>query len=183
MAALMIRSLTDKDWTKPFDPPKKIQVTRSGFLGSKKKLTVTVENKAQEEYAAFNPDNYRQENIETIKQLTKRPLFLCLKEKFSPYFQDTDQNSLLSADQKLTMVKACTEQFKEEIKWETQLDQIHGEAARLSLKKGKDNSTPIKKLNEQLDEIEKEVKKKSTPYLEELLSDIRSKLPLITPLS
>ena len=84
MAALMVRYLQSGEWTqdRPVNEEYKVMAKRDT---QKKQSLKQMRNLAEVEYAYHNPNNFRQENLATIRELSKDPLFQCVKNKFSCY--------------------------------------------------------------------------------------------------
>lgn len=88
VAALMLRYLQGGVWTKPlavpFRRPSQMKVDHNG-KDSNVKVIATATNLAEKEYYDHNPKDFRQANLDMVREFAKDPFFRCLQKHFSPY--------------------------------------------------------------------------------------------------
>jgi len=161
MVGLMIRYLQGGEWTKELTQPFHTTAKRGNLL--KKDLALQLRNEAEKEYRDHNPNNFRQENLQTIRELSQDSLFECLKTEFSPYLNadslepvktqcirngayseasttNRDLPDDLSEKMRSEMWKKCWDQHNKELSISVEIDHLEGLLEKYQLefsKKGK----------------------------------------------
>lgn len=166
MMALLVRYLQAGDWIKPWDQPMekdglalKIKAKREGkTLGS-----ISLRNPAEYEYYLHNSQNFRQENLEVAREVSRDARFACLQKKFGPYLNIPDHSSSVPSmaqgefhQYAESAVAACRQEFQEETEILTELNYL---SAAL-----KDDSLKIRAIGLHLTAIKKGMGKKNTRH-------------------